>query len=121
MTALHLAAAVGDSTIARHLILNGANLKVKDRNGYEPVHMAVWNRHLAVVNTFASHDISVIQSAVCREEYAEYPEILDSWNHCHKQMQNPVTINFVTTYILTPPIPSGYHGNVTEPLVFTHF
>lgn len=49
-TALHIAAAAGNEGVAERLIDSGADLRAKDNVGAEPLHLAAFRAHTAIVS-----------------------------------------------------------------------
>lgn len=85
-SALHLAALRGQTDIVRELIDAKANLKVRDRNGCQPIHLAAWAGYVTVLKVILLNDAELVNSVVKSTDITVVLEELDSWDHNHAEI-----------------------------------
>uniref|UniRef100_A0A0A9WWU2 Transient receptor potential channel pyrexia n=1 Tax=Lygus hesperus TaxID=30085 RepID=A0A0A9WWU2_LYGHE len=92
ITALHLAASLGDIITLSVLLENGADARARDGKGREAAHLAAWAGQLEVLEDLANKDPGIIGCRVERSSISEDQEILDSWTHSHEEFDAIIPI-----------------------------
>ena len=60
ITPLHLCAMLGNDQLAKELLIHGANLNIKDAQGYTPIHHASIKGHQEMINLLGEFDEDMI-------------------------------------------------------------
>ncbi|KAF6212517.1 hypothetical protein GE061_013040 [Apolygus lucorum] len=100
ITALHLAASLGDVSTLSILLDSGADARVRDGKGREAAHLASWAGQTGILECLANEDPGIINCRVERSTISDDQEILDSWNHSHEAFDTIIPIEL--DYGITP-------------------
>lgn len=85
-SSVHLAALIGQTDILTELVRAGADLGVRDDNGVQAAHLAVWAGHIHILRIIFDIQPQLINSPIMPPEIESFQDELDSWDHDHQSI-----------------------------------
>ncbi|KAK9498515.1 hypothetical protein O3M35_003132 [Rhynocoris fuscipes] len=83
-SSVHLAALCGQPDILTELVRAGADLGMRDVNGVQAAHLAVWAGHIHILKLIFETQPRLLNSPVMPVDTSELQDDLDSWDHDHQ-------------------------------------
>lgn len=91
-TALHLAVACGHEDVTTLLLARGADVRRRDVEGRQAVHLAAAVGDPMVLRQILDHDPDIVNSQVAAGTVPRDNESLDSWSHDHGSVAAKVNV-----------------------------